>query len=233
MADGEVYPIFVDSRPDLTLPGQATDEIAVIRSGVTYKMAPTDFAGSGTVISVDFAGDGVVLDSTPGTPVTTTGTLQAVLLAQTAHLFLGGPTTAGPTNPTFRAILEADLPADLAYLDHVQTFTVAQRGQPITVTPSGSTFTPDMAAGQHFNIDLVSGSNTLANPTNIVAGQVGMLRVTQSSGGGDTLSFGGDFVFASGSPPALSAGASAKDYFGYYVDDATHIVISAGILNVS
>ncbi len=233
MADGETYPIFVDSRPDLSLPIQATDEVAVIRSGVTYKMAPTDFAGTGTVISVDFAGDGVIFDSTPGTPVTSIGTLTETLLPQIAHRFLGGPTTAGPTNPTFRAILAGDLPADIAYLDVVQTFTVAQRGQQVAVTPSGSTFTPDMAAGQHFSLALVNGANTLANPTNVVAGQVGMLKIVQGSSGSDTLTFGSDFKFASGSPPALSAGANAIDYFGYYVEDATHIVISAGILAVA
>ncbi len=233
MADGEVYTVFVDSRPDLSLPTQVTDEVAVVRSGVTYKVAPTDFAGSGTVISVNFAGDGVVLDSTPGTPVTSTGTLQAVLLPQTAHLFLGGPTTAGPTNPTFRAILAADLPADIAYLDVVQTFTVAQRGQQVAVSPSGSTFTPDMAAGQHFSLALVNGSNTLANPTNIAAGQVGMLKIVQGSSGSDTLTFSSFYKFASGSPPTLSTGANAIDYFGYYVDDTTHIVISAGILAVA
>ena len=233
MADGEVYTIFVDSRPDLSLPMVPTDEIAIVRNGVTFKVAPSSFPGVGTVTSVRFAGDGTVLDSTPSPAVTTVGTLQAVLLPQTAHLFLAGPTSAGPTNPTFRQILAADLPADIAYLDVTQSFTRAQRGEQVTVTPSGSTFSPDFAVAQHFNFDLVSGVNSITNPANVVAGQVGIFRIKQSSGGGDTASFDTAYKFASGSPPALSSGASAVDYFGYYVDDATHIVISAGILNVS
>jgi len=338
MADGEIFTVFVDSRPDLSLPMQPTDEIAIVRNGVTFKVAPTDFSGVGTVTSVSFAGDGTVFSNVPGAPVTTTGTLFPVLNTQLANTVLAGPVSGGAAFPTFRLLTPVDvsgfttyvtpttgatitaasgqgafginpagtiavlhmilppgvsegqvfdaattqeitafdaagagsdsvvgtsggpfrlpandgarwrfrlsnttwypapgfaLPADIAYLDVAQSFTKAQRGQQITVTPSGSTFTPDMATGQHFNINLVSGANMLANPTNVVAGQVGMLRVTQSSGGGDTLSFDTDFKFASGSAPALSSGASAVDYFGYYVDDATHIVISAGILNVS
>ncbi len=210
MADGELFTIFVDSRPALSLPMQPTDELAIIRNGVTFKVAPTDFSGVGTVTSVRFAGDGVVLDSTPGTPVTTTGTLQAILLPQSAHLFLAGPTSAGPTNPTFRQIFAADLPADVAYLDVTQSFTAAQRGAQVTVTPSGSTFSPDFALAQHFNFDLVSGANTITNPSNVVAGQVGILRITQS-GGGDTVTFGNEYVFAGGTPPTLSTGAGDID----------------------
>ena len=150
----------------------------------------------------------------------------------TTPVIIHGPWTIGANLLATGSLVNVVLPADIAYLDLAQTFTLAQRGQQVTVTPSGSTFTPNMNLGQHFNIDLVSGANNLANPTNVTAGQVGMLRVTQA-GGGDTLAFDTDFVFAGGTPPTLSSGAGDVDYFGYYVEDATHIVVSAGILGVS
>ncbi len=221
----EPYSVFARALAGLSFPFQAGDIIVVTRGTDSFQIDPS------TDIATAFAGDGTVLDSTPNGP--TAGVLTAVLLTKGDHLFLAGPASGGPLAPTYRLIVAGDLPADVAYLDVVQTFTKAQRGQQVTVTPSGTTYTPDMSLGQHFNLLLTHGANSLENPTNIAAGQVGMLRITQSSSGGDTLAFDSDYKFASGSAPALSAGANAVDYFGYYVDDATHIVISAGILAVA
>ena len=67
--------------------------------------------GTGTVTSVAMTGDGVIFNSTvSGSPITASGTLTPALLAQTAHYALMGPTSAGPTAPTFRAIDASDLP---------------------------------------------------------------------------------------------------------------------------
>ena len=70
----------------------------------------TDVTIPATVTSVTFTGDGVVLSSTPSTAVTTSGTVTASLNTQTAHFVLAGPTSAGPTAPTFRALVAADVP---------------------------------------------------------------------------------------------------------------------------
>jgi hypothetical protein len=48
MADGELFTTFVDSSPALSLPVQSTDEIAIVRGAVTYKVAPTDLGGGGS-----------------------------------------------------------------------------------------------------------------------------------------------------------------------------------------
>jgi hypothetical protein len=68
-------------------------------------------AGTGTVTSVSFTGDGVLFTATPDTPVTVSGTLTPSLIAQANNSFLAGPTTGGPLAPTFRAMAIADLPA--------------------------------------------------------------------------------------------------------------------------
>ncbi len=65
---------------------------------------------AGSVSSVTFTGDGVVLSSTPSSAVTTTGTLAAALAAQTENTVLAGPTSGSAAAPTFRAIGMSDLP---------------------------------------------------------------------------------------------------------------------------
>jgi len=47
MADGELFTVFVDGSPALPLPVLATDEIPIVRSGVTFKIPPTDISGFG------------------------------------------------------------------------------------------------------------------------------------------------------------------------------------------
>lgn len=66
--------------------------------------------GSGTVTSVTFTGDGVVLSSTPSSAVTSSGTLPATLNTQSANLVFSGPTSGSVATPTFRALVAADIP---------------------------------------------------------------------------------------------------------------------------
>lgn len=75
--------------------------------------------GSGTVTSVTFTGDGTVLSSTPSSAVTTTGTLTAALKTQTANQVLAGPTSGGAVNPTFRALVAADLASGIVTWDKI------------------------------------------------------------------------------------------------------------------
>lgn len=68
-------------------------------------------AGAGTVTSIAMTGDGVVFNtSITGSPITSNGTLVPALLAQTANTVFAGPTSAGPTAPTFRSLVAADIP---------------------------------------------------------------------------------------------------------------------------
>jgi len=115
--------------------------------------------------------------------------------------------------------------ADTAKTDVVQTFSVAQRGAVVALT-DGATITPDFAAGNNYSITL-GGNRTLANPTNIVAGQSGVITVTQDGTGGRTLAFGSYFKFAAGAAPTLTTTAAAVDDLAYYVESATRIVVKA------
>ncbi len=54
MADGELYTVFVDASPQLPLPAQPTDEIAIVRNLVTYKASPGTVLGGNLVGGIGF-----------------------------------------------------------------------------------------------------------------------------------------------------------------------------------
>lgn len=111
--------------------------------------------------------------------------------------------------------------ADTAKTDVAQSFTAAQRGA-ITALTDGSTITPDFAVANNFSVTL-GGNRTLANPSNIVAGQSGSLFITQDGTGSRTLAFGSYWDFAGGTAPTLTTTAGAVDRVDYIVRSSTSI----------
>ena len=114
---------------------------------------------------------------------------------------------------------QAALPATNAVTDAAQTFTAAQRATITTLTP-GATVTPDFSASNNFSLTL--GQNTtIANPTNLVAGQSGSIFLVQGSTG-YTGAWGSYWDFTTGTAPTLSA-ATKVDRVDYIVRSATSI----------
>ena len=111
--------------------------------------------------------------------------------------------------------------ADTAKTDVVQTFTAAQRGA-ITTLTDGATITADFAVTNHFQVTL-GGNRTLANPTNVVAGQSGAIRVVQDGTGSKTLAYGSNWKFPAGAAPVLTTTANAVDLLVYFVESSTRI----------
>jgi hypothetical protein len=85
----------------------------------------------------------------------------------------------------------------------------------------------DFNIGQNFAIEL-TGNRTLENPTNCAAGQTGSIFIAQNVSGGKTLSFAGNWKFANGDAPTLTAVASAVDRLDYivYTSTAVHAVLT-------
>ena len=106
-------------------------------------------------------------------------------------------------------------------LTTANTFTKAQRGAVVALT-DGATITPDFSAGNNFSVTL-GGNRTLANPTNVVAGQSGVIAVTQDATGSRTLAYGANFDYTGGSAPVLSTAANAVDLLTYYAHSPTFI----------
>ena len=100
--------------------------------------------------------------------------------------------------------------------DTAQTWTKAQRGA-VTALTDGATITPDFSLSNNWSLSL-GGSRTLANPTNLTAGQTGVIVITN---GAYTLSFGGYWKFPGGTAPTLTQ--NGTDVLAYYVDSSTRI----------
>ena len=131
-------------------------------------------------------------------------------------------TTLAVTDPTAdRTITLPDASLTVAGRDVVQSFSAAQRGSVVALT-DGATITPDFAAANNYSVTL-SGNRTLANPTNITAGQSGVIVISQDGTGGRTLAYGSNFKFPGGTAPTLTTTASAVDVLAYYVESATRI----------
>lgn len=92
----------------------------------------------------------------------------------------------------------------------------------ITALTDGATITPDFSASCNFSVTL-GGNRTLANPTNMVAGQSGSIFVSQDGTGNRTLAFGSYWDFANGTAPSLTTTASAVDRIDYIVRSSTSI----------
>lgn len=101
------------------------------------------------------------------------------------------------------------------------TFTAAQRGS-ISALTDGATITPDFAAANNYSVTL-GGNRTLANPTNLTAGQSGSIFITQDGTGSRTLAYGSYWDFAGGTAPVLSTAASSVDRIDYIVRSTTSI----------
>jgi len=114
-----------------------------------------------------------------------------------------------------------------AALASAQTFTAGQRGE-ITALTDASSIATNLALSNNFSVTL-AGNRTLANPTNIVAGQSGSIFITQDGTGSRTLAYGSYFKFVAGTAPVLSTTAAAIDRIDYVVKSSTAIQAVASL----
>lgn len=101
----------------------------------------------------------------------------------------------------------------------------------IATLTDGATITPNFGANNNFTVTL-GGNRTLANATNITAGQSGIIYVVQDSTGSRTLSYGSIWRFPGNTAPTLSTAANAVDALVYCVRNSTSITVNS-ILNVA
>ena len=131
-------------------------------------------------------------------------------------------TSLAVTNPTAdRTITLPDATGTVPLLSLAQSFSAAQRGA-ITALTDGATITPDFALANNFSVTL-GGNRTLANPSNLTAGQSGAIFITQDGTGSRTLAFGSYWDFSGGTAPTLTTTASAVDLLVYTVRSTTSI----------
>jgi hypothetical protein len=195
--------------------GTTTLQSGNTSNSVTFSLPIAD-GTNGQALITD--GSGVLSFSGVGTDASliTSGTLAVARGGTGASTFTGVLKGNGTS-----AVTAATAGTDYAGIDTAQTFTKGQRGE-ITALTDGATITPDLSDSNNFSVTL-GGNRTLANPSNIVAGQSGSFFITQDGTGSRTLAYGSQYDFAGGTAPTLSTAASAVDRIDYVVRTATSI----------
>lgn len=132
----------------------------------------------------------------------------------------------GLTTAVIRILTAPDANLTLAGIDINQTFTKAQRGNALAVGYAASVAL-DFNTSNNFVIGTLTGNITLANPTNVVAGQSGLIVMTQDGTGSRTLTLGTNFKKEGGVAIALTTTPGAVDYLSYWAETATRIYVTA------
>lgn len=174
-------------------------------------------AAAGAWTRATDAADGTVL--TPGANVMVEEGTQADTLWLLTN---DGTITVGTTALVFVSIAGS---AGYAKTNAVNTFTKGQIGNVTALPALTGTVTLDLSQSNNW-YGTLTGNITLANPTNLVAGQSGIIAITNGATP-YTIAYGSYFKGLSGVLPALTADANAKDSLAYYVDSATHITITS------
>lgn len=87
----------------------------------------------------------------------------------------------------------------------------AALGIAVQVLTDGATINVDASLGDNCRVTL-GGNRTLANPTNLIDGQVLNFRIIQDGTGSRTLAYGSNYKFPGGTAPVLTTTANAKDF---------------------
>ena len=231
--------IIVGSSGNVPTARAVTGDVTISNTGITS-------ISTGVIVDADVSGTAAIsgskvvagttsargtlqlTDSTSSTSTTTAATPNSVKsaydLAGAALPKAGGTMTGTITFAAGQTI------AGYGLLDGAQTWTKGQRGE-ITVLTDGATITADFADSNNFSVTL-GGNRTLANPSNIVAGQSGCIWITQDGTGSRTLAYGADWEFTGGTAPTLTTTAGAVDCLVYAVQSATKITATL-ITNLS
>ena len=206
------------------------DKLYVKEGSSLVDASTTDISGKADLAGPTFTG-------VPAAPTASSGT-NTTQIATTAFVTAAVPDISGKANlasPTFTGTVTipagasiADIgttiqayDADTAKTDTAQTFTAAQRGTITTLTP-GTTVTPDLAVSNNFTLTPAQNT-TIANPTNITAGQSGSIFIVQDGTGSRTAAWGSYWDFAAGTAPTLTTTAAGVDRVDYIVRSATSI----------
>ncbi len=129
----------------------------------------------------------------------------------------------------------SNLPSDLAQRQAAK-YTPAQQDSLVKVMGNEDPITKPsrgaLGTAWHYTggqIGNLGGNRTLANPSNLTAGQSGSIFIVQDATGSRTLAYGNQYDFIGGTAPTLSTAANAVDRIDYVVrtTGSIHCVFTA------
>lgn len=139
-----------------------------------------------------------------------------------------------PVPQTFRLVTDEGFytPEFKRYLDQVLARIGGITGGTYQALTDGATIAWDVDQ-KPVAFVVLGGNRTLANPTNMVAGNLFPYRLTviQDATGGRSLTWGGAYKFAGGLAPSLASAANAVSEF-WFSSDGTNMRLIAGALDI-
>ncbi len=244
---GSAAPAYTIS-PVLGIPGTSTGTIALASSTASGEFTITAPASAATPTLTLSTSSGVVVNVADGIVFTATiaanGTL--ALATQTANTVFAGPSSAGPSAPTFRALVAADIPNStimpiwnnlqnatgaltLANGANATTFNqtsnVAWLWANTTVATSGTTnASPLLEVAANYWTGAASATDTWTIGSSLAAGTNGAstLQVTHTGSTGGVA-----VVFPAGiaGVPSVAVGSTAT---GMWQLNASHLILQMG-----
>jgi len=158
-------------------------------NGVLLGTAP---AGTGTVTSIGIIAPGILTVS--GSPVVAAGNITLALATQTANTIFSGPALGGVAVPTFRTLVDADIPPDITVdgTNNVTWASVSKSGSTLAdlATRSATDLTTGTLPDGRFPATLpaASGANlTTLNATQLTSGAVPAGRMPALTGDATTV----------------------------------------------
>lgn len=171
-------------------------------------------SGAPTLATVATTGSYNDLSSKPTIP-------SAYTLPTAAAGTLGGVKVGANLSIDGSGVLSAT--ASGASLSAANTWTAGQRGAVVALT-QGATVAVNLALSNNFS--LTANQNFTLNASSLVAGQSGIIAITQDATGSRIITWGSGFVAAGGTKPVLTTTANAVDYISYYVETSGRIFVS-------
>lgn len=148
---------------------------------------------------------------------------------ETSTLALGG--ASGPMNEQAQSLLNRTEYLAL-FASRNNTYTKAQRGAYVALVSAAASIAVDLSLSNNFSHTLTEDTE-LAAPSNVVAGQAGVIHFTQDAATPRTLTFDSFWKFAGGSAPSLTASVDAVDVLSYVVDPSGTFATCTMLGNVS
>lgn len=115
--------------------------------------------------------------------------------------------------------------ADISNIfNDTNTWYRAQVGSVNSLSVVSNVVNIDLSVSNNFSVTLqTGGTQTFANPTNMVPGTGGQIAITQNNATASTVSFGTYWRSSSGGTPAVSKTLNAVNLLSYYVVSPTSI----------